>query len=122
MTKPFTPSKLVKTEVNWFSTAKQMTMYAVRLPRFTHGGESHTGRPDGMFIREDGLATDHKQNAALFDTEELADAAIQGIRNLGVSLPMFVVEVIAKPVMHRQARIVSLDIKLDDACAPASEQ
>lgn len=81
-------------------------MYALRISNFING--TATGKPDGMFIRKDGLLTDHKQNALLFETENQAiDYGVNWKKTTATSLvgvkysgPLFVVQGTVKHVLH----------------------
>lgn len=64
-------------------------MYALRTQRWL-GQYNPTGKPDGSFIRNDGLFTDNKASARLFETAEEAEV---------------------KPVLHRMIGVVKLLVR-----------
>lgn len=77
------------------------SMYALRISRFVNGKPS--GKPDGMFVRKDGLMTDHKANALLFGSEDQAfDYGVKWKATSGVKYEgrLFVVEATVKPILH----------------------
>jgi hypothetical protein len=64
-----------------------------------------SGKPDGMFIRNDGLFTDNKNAAMLFNTiEELEDYL--SIWRADYQWTLFAVEVEVKPVVQKVGRQV----------------
>lgn len=86
-------------------------MFALRICRYTKTipGSSTpgpSGIPDGMFIKPDGLLTDNKQSAKLFNTvQEAADYATEWRKspdtNDPVTMPLFIVECEVKPVIQK---------------------
>lgn len=81
-------------------------MWALRFPRFIDGGKSNTGKPDGMFVRRDGLATDHKDNAALFYNTDGAAAYVDAIRASGCDYPIFIVKIQVVPAFKKQIEVL----------------
>lgn len=91
-------------------------MYALRTQRWL-GQYNPTGKPDGSFIRNDGLFTDNKASARLFETAEEAETyAIAWLADGdqtsdGQQIPLFLVEVEVKPVLHRMMGVVKLLVR-----------
>lgn len=85
-------------------------MYALRTQRWL-GKDNPSGKADGMFIRaSDGLFTDNKAAAKLFDNGIEAEAFVEqwykdanggGYTEDGQVVPLFLVEVQVKPVVEK---------------------
>jgi hypothetical protein len=96
-------------------------MYVVRGSKW-FGKRGWSGKPDGMLLRADRSWTGHKENAALFATEQEANSAASSVQlwnaidGMRWSSPLFVVEVTIRPVMTTPVRaiLVGLGHKIKD--------
>ena len=74
-------------------------MFALRISKQANGCGS--GKPDGMFIRPDSRMTDHKPNAILFSTQELANTfGTQWVKREQYLGKLFVVQGTVKQILH----------------------
>lgn len=73
--------------------------FVLRVPRIISGGTSHTNKPDGMFVRTDGLFTDHRGRAAIFYSKSAVEAATLYLRQNGCTLPIYTVQVEIQPTI-----------------------
>ena len=85
--------------------------YALRTSRIIgKNPASFTGKPDGMFIRkEDGLFTDHKPNALVFDKAYDAEDFLKSWKQLHPEFqdyPFFLIQVEVEPVVQRQIAVL----------------
>jgi len=91
-------------------------MYVLRTQRWL-GKDNPSGKPDGMFVRaSDGLFTDNKAAAMLFDNGIEAEAYVEqwykdfpgankGLTEDGQVIPLFLVEVETKPVVQKVGKL-----------------
>ena len=86
-------------------------MYALRTQRWL-GKDNPSGKADGMFVRGDGLFTDNKASAKLFDNGIEAELFVEqwykdfpgannGRTEDGQVIPLFLIEVEVKPVIQK---------------------
>ena len=92
-------------------------MYALRTQRWL-GKDNPSGKPDGAFVRaSDGLFTDNKAAAMLFDNGIEAEVFVEkwykdfpgannGRTEDGQVIPLFLVEVEVKPVVQKVGKSV----------------
>ncbi len=89
-------------------------MYALRTQRWL-GSDNPSGIADGMFVRGNGLFTESKASAMLFDHQEAAtrfarawfESGTRGLTHDGQTIPLFIVEVETKPVIQRVLGTIS---------------
>lgn len=90
-------------------------MFALRTQRWL-GKDNPSGKPDGMFVRADGLFTDNKASAKLFDSGIEAEAYVEqwykdfpgannGLTEDGQVIPLFLVEVETKPIIQKVGKL-----------------
>lgn len=88
------------------------TLFALRSESYPGGPGNPSGKPDGMFIREDGLFTDNKASAKLFETVEDADQHFHDVlipqwtkQGMGTDTNIHIVEVEVKYVIAKASKI-----------------